>query len=260
MSNQGQLKNFYPLSEFYSFIKSPGNTPMPQSFATAVPLTCGALTKADKALFSYDNLYKFALSINTCAIPHTTFGSDSLSIKNTYGVYETLSTNSNIFPDKQTTEIKFIETSNSVIETFIYPWMLACLNSHSGLYSYPFPRLDLAIKLYRSIDFCKPPAEKKGESITIKPYIVYWFEGIFPENIEHIGVDHNEVNASHTTRGVTFRFNSFMCFPNEFIAGNYGFTNLFEGVTWTPPKPKDDTSGKNSAQDTIKKAANTTSK
>lgn len=241
----GELKNFYPISEFYNFIKSPGNIPMPQSLATAVPHPHYTCNKYDiDTLFNADNLYKFALSINTCKIPGSKISEEPLSIKNAYGVYETLSNKANIFPDKQTTEIKFMETSNSVIETFIYPWMLACLNANSGPYSYPFPRMDLSIKLYRPIDFHTLPTG--SESLKVTPYIVYWFDGIFPESIEHIQVDQNEVNASHTTRQVTFKFNSFMCFPSINVAKLYRMEHLFEGVTLTPPKPKNSNSEKKS--------------
>lgn len=59
--------------------------------------------------------------------------------------------NNTFIPGGNELKIQFLEMQYTIIENFIYPWFLATLHTKTNsLYNYQFPRLDFAIKFYRS--------------------------------------------------------------------------------------------------------------
>lgn len=100
----------------------------------------------------------------------------------------TFGTNSNNF------KVSFLEMQYTLIENFIYKWFLACQQTKTNvLYNYQIPRLDFAIKFYRT-DY---PSLLEGrdlekDGVKIYPNFIYYFEGVYPEDIELFQFDQSQ--------------------------------------------------------------------
>jgi hypothetical protein len=234
-----KLNGFYPVSEFYNFIKQPGNTIIPQAMPTLVPLpgdTCNTFDRTN--LFTPNNLYRMSLSTHSVALPKLVFkgtgAQNDLSIQTPYGHWEGLQ-NVDSFTDNFTLTIMFYELEDPVIENFIYPWHLACLYPGDNGYSYPFPRLNIAIKLYKPTYFNQSAAS--NGKLTVYPSVIYWVTGLFPSNIELMHVTHEAGDATGVTRQVVFSFNRLLVLPNAAFAQRYKLEHLFSPITLMVPQP-----------------------
>jgi hypothetical protein len=94
--------------------------------------------------------------------------------------------NGTLIPGAQTFNISFLEMQYPLIENFIIPWMNACMNTSeraSSVWNYPFPRLDIAIKFYRSDYPTTLKFDASGKAI-VYPNYIYYFDGVYPESAE----------------------------------------------------------------------------
>lgn len=167
-------KDFYRISEFYTFIKNPDNSPTASRLHVVVPYP-----HAGTMYFKSDDLYRFALSIqNIPEMPDFTSldGDQSLNITNPAGRFTTL--NQSLYGVSQNKfKIQFMEMMMPIHETFLYPWYLATFNANSIKNNYkipyPFPRLDFAIKFYRT-DSTGAHLQNVKQRIPVFPTFIYW--------------------------------------------------------------------------------------
>lgn len=173
------LKDFYPISDFYNFIKHRDTAPTSSRFFTIVPFYIPGMSeyysKARSILFTNDNLYKFALSVTNIELPnfcmHTGGVDSTLDINTPIGAWRGLG-NTTQFVSSNEIKFHILETQDPLIENFIYEWFTAVLSTRHGTlaaidpngknirertnasdWDYPFPRLNIAIKYYRTDDF-----------------------------------------------------------------------------------------------------------
>jgi hypothetical protein len=120
--------------------------------------------------------------------------------------------------------MKVLNTYSPIIEKFLYPWMIKCLqpNVEKDLGAVAnFPRLDMAI------NFWKPNCiyeDMEGQ----RPEFMYYLKGIFPSSIQA----YNPIQSAgggDNNRDVEFTFNQFVMIPNANIANHFGLGHLFSG-------------------------------
>ena len=242
---QGPIKSFYTLKEFYNFLKQDDNTPTGHRYVTIVPyianssMSNGVLSNNLQNLFSQENLRKFQLCIQSAELPNfsLSFGEikAELSTSTPLGIWNTIE-NTTIFPDKKEITFHILDTMDPIIENFLYPWFVECLQTQNSNTSYPFPRLNFAFKYFREDQITENMDGKK-------PNFIYWIDGAYPIYIEACKINHGKDDAGSIIRAVKFSFNMMLCFPNETIAKYYNHEELFAGIV-SNEKTSNITSGK----------------
>ena len=242
---QGPIKSFYTLKEFYNFLKQDDNTPTGHRYVTIVPyianssMSNGVLSNNLQNLFSQENLRKFQLCIQSADLPNfsLSFGEikAELSTSTPLGIWNTIE-NTTIFPDKKEITFHILDTMDPIIENFLYPWFIECLQTQNSNTSYPFPRLNFAFKYFREDQITENMDGKK-------PNFIYWIDGAYPIYIEACKINHGKDDAGDIIRAVRFSFNMMLCFPNETIAKYYNHEELFAGIV-SNEKTSNITSGK----------------
>ena len=242
---QGPIKSFYTLKEFYNFLKQDDNTPTGHRYVTIVPyianssMSNGVLSNNLQNLFSQENLRKFQLCIQSADLPNfsLSFGEikAELSTSTPLGIWNTIE-NTTIFPDKKEITFHILDTMDPIIENFLYPWFIECLQTQNSNTSYPFPRLNFAFKYFREDQITENMDGKK-------PNFIYWIDGAYPIYIEACKINHGKDEAGSIIRAVRFSFNMMLCFPNETIAKYYNHEELFAGIV-SNEKTSNITSGK----------------
>jgi len=242
------LKGFYPLSEYYNFIKQPENSIAPQRLFSIIPvpvrdtLYSSALSNAEKPneIFSQENLYRFVMSIQKLDLPNFNMQrgeiGNAIEITTPIGAWRTLN-NTTAFTSKSEFTAHIYELQNPIIENWLYNWYMACFQTQTrgNNYAYPFPRLNLVIRFFRTDNFI-PVGEEKQElpdttiittKYEIKPLFAYYITGIFPDDVETTKYDHSDGNSGSVNRSVTFAYNMMTCI-NYSNAKQYGFERFFK--------------------------------
>lgn len=219
-------KLFYELKDFYNFIKTNrDNAITNQRFFSVVcyPQAVGSDIYsglcATSGIFYDEYLQRFSMSIQKIELPNFCMSANgvesSLEINTPIGAWRGINNTTKFVSGN---EIKFhiLELQNPVIETWLYKWYGRCLqtNIDIGTRPYPFPRLNMAIKYYRTDDFSFGSSDKK-DTKKIYPKFIYYIEGAYPDDLETYKFDHSEADSGSIMRSVTFAFNMMTCYLNE---------------------------------------------
>ena len=248
------LKDFYSVSDFYNFIKNKNTSPTASRFFTVVPFyvinptskTAGQADRSRQRLFTNTMLKKFALSIQKIDLPNfcmSTNGVDSSIVVNTpLGSWRGIN-NTTQFVSNNEIKFYFLESQVPIIEYWVYEWFMACLSTKHGNtdvggrldFEYPFPRLNLAVKYYRTDDFYIPKGALYAE---IRPTFIYWITGLYPDDLEAYPFDNTEAKSGSINRACTFAFNEMHCITQQNMA-SLRAVDLFNPVRIELKKVKD---------------------
>lgn len=169
-----------------------------------------------------------ALAVQSMTTPNLKHAGNNLSIPTPVGQWRTLDNNT-FGPTSNELKTQFLEMQYPLIENFIYPWFLACLQTRTNTaFNYAFPRLDFAIKFYRS-DY-PSQIDKNGNGI-IYPNYIYYFEGVYPDDIELNKLNQKTQVTDAILRSVSFGFNMMLVLPNKQIAKEYRLEHIWQGFT-----------------------------
>lgn len=231
MGDSNVLKGFYPLSDFYNFIKLKDNSITPQRLFSITPspvedtLQLSNKSNAKDKLFSSEKLHRFVMSVSALDLPNFNMQKgdvgNPVEITTPIGAWRTLG-NSTSFTSKSEFTAHIYEFQDPVIESWLYDWYMACFQTQTNgsNYSYPFPRLNLLIKYFRTDGFEKPELissqiDKNTTHITktfkIKPIFAYYITGVYPDDIETFKYDHAGGDSGAVNRSVTFAYNMMTC-------------------------------------------------
>ena len=238
MNNYTNLKDFYSISDFYNFIKDPNNSVTPQRLFSIVPfpetysITNQSIDKVSKGaqnLFNPNDLRRFALSVTKIDTPNFCLSQGEINsnyeINTPIGSFRGLD-NTTLFSSNNEIKFTILELQNPIIETWIYEWLNVCLQTKCNFkgmninYEYPFPRLNLAIKYYRTDQF-------KENATKIEPNFIYWITGLYPDDMETFKFDHASAESGSINRVVTFAYNMMICVTRQ-NAKRYNLEELFD--------------------------------
>lgn len=239
-------QSFYTLKDFYSFIRTPAHAPVAhkhnvvQLYIKPQFNTSGELINKSilNDLFSATNCRTFSLSVQSIKTPNITIG-NGVTHDTPVGHWSSPD-NSPLTAQSYSVDITFLESATPIIENMIYPWMMGVLQTESSVlgsaratnagidksYPYPFPRVDMAIKYFSPFYI---PTTRQVLSQEIYPPInwIYYFDGIYPTQIETVKVDHNESNAGSFSRVATFGFNYMLPLISRKHAEQHGLEHLW---------------------------------
>ena len=238
MAKQGSsVKKFLHTKDFYNWIKdSTGNNSPATFYWFSVVFYYPIIGSTNDIFFFGNNLEKNLEDLRYCVqqiqlpkINYTGYnaqgqaGTGTIDASNMYGTYTVLG-NSYLGITQKTFTMKVLNTYSPIIEKFLYPWMIKCLqpNVEKDLGAVAnFPRLDMAI------NFWKPNCiyeDMEGQ----RPEFMYYLKGIFPSSIQA----YNPIQSAgggDNNRDVEFTFNQFVMIPNANIANHFGLGHLFSG-------------------------------
>lgn len=177
---QGVIKNFYKISEFYNFIKTPQNNPITTRNHVLVPYPHNGNQYFNNRK---NDLYRMVLSFqNISSLPDFgQIGDKDLQISNSVGRYTTMG-NSTFGTTTNSFTAQFLQMNQPIHETFFYEWYLTCFNSGfkstnpNQTMDYPFPRLDFAIKYFRPDQMIPSVFEE------VQPTFIYWIMRSLPSS------------------------------------------------------------------------------
>ena len=116
----GVIKNFYKISEFYNFIKTPANNPISTRNHVLVPYPHNG---NQYFLNKTDDLYRMALSFQSISdMPDmSSIESKALDINNSLGRYSTME-NITFGSGNNSFKAQFIQMNQPIHESFFYKW------------------------------------------------------------------------------------------------------------------------------------------
>lgn len=211
MGNVERLKTFYSTSDFFNYIKKPETTPSSHRLSSIVPLVNSTIKDNPRLsrIFTSTNLEKFSLLANDISnLPNFQMGgteNTEITVNTPEGGWKGMG-NNNIMASSQTFTINFIDTVEPIIENFIYPWFLECINANSGGV-YPFPRIDIIIRYFTDAEI-KRINEPKNLGMEPKENFKYRITGCYPTAIDACTVNHRIDTDQDYIRKVTFTFNN----------------------------------------------------
>lgn len=173
---------------------------------------------------------KIPLLIQDVNLPDFDISNQPFIARTQNGQYK--SVGNNIVNAQGQLQLKFLDTEDSIIQGFFYPWLniIAYAGVYDGLYEdmckdddWPYPRMDFEINFYLDQVISNPQFIKNGSYNDKMPSTFsYIFKGCFPSNTESKNVKHSVPSPGQYIRGVTFQYNNAICIPNAALNKFYG--------------------------------------
>ena len=176
---------------------------------------------------------KIPLLIQDVNLPDFDISNQPFIVRTQNGQYK--SVGNNIVNAQGQLQLKFLDTEDSIIQGFFYPWLniIAYAGVYDDLYSgmctgddWPYPRMDFEINFYLDQVISNPELTVSGQYTKQMPSTFsYIFQGCFPSNTESKNVKHSVPSPGQYIRGVTFQYNNAICISNSALNNFYG-TNI----------------------------------
>jgi len=193
---RSEIKNFLHVKDFYNWIKDKSGDNVPASFywfTVNFYQHVDSINSTDPTSVLNNNFFKNyeqeIITLRYCVqqvdLPEINFtgyntqgnqGEGTLNGSNMFGTYTVLG-NSYIGIERRAFTMKILNTQSPIIERFIYPWMIECLQKTDDKSSSIFPRMDMTIKFWKPNNIL-PDMENQA------PEFVYYIRGMFPSKIQ----------------------------------------------------------------------------
>lgn len=212
-------------------IKQPGFNPYPHNLFS-VKIFCHHPKEGGTSKFYElfkDYIDKMPLLIQQIDLPQFDITNQAFHVHTQNGEYKSIG--NNIVNAQGQLTMKMLDTENSIIAHFFYPWLN--IIAYAGVYDiddqynictgndWPYPRIDIQIDYYLDENVIEYIKNEKNNP-TIPSNFTYIFKGCFPYKVQSVNVRHTAPAQGEYIRGVTFQYNNAICIPNAILNKFYG--------------------------------------
>ena len=212
-------------------IKQPGFNPYPHNLFS-VKIFCHHPKDGTSKFYELfkDYIDKMPLLIQQIDLPQFDITNQAFHVHTQNGEYKSIG--NNIVNAQGQLTMKMLDTENSIIAHFFYPWLniiaYAGVYNIGGLYAnictgndWPYPRIDIQIDYYLDKNVIEY-VENRNDNYDIPSNFTYIFKGCFPYKVQSVNVRHTAPAQGEYIRGVTFQYNNAICIPNATLNNFYG--------------------------------------